>query len=656
MCNSVLRVKRRLLALLLIVGCMAISAPALARVCFLPDSKDCGIPGIKDIPETCDGINTFTDVDDCKNNMADGQKCEPVNEGGCYAATCEYANKAACEADVNEYCTDNSYYFCEYDSSIGCYVLNKQECSYNTENKCAGYTLDQEEDGKTCCACTRTTCKKCGQTKDVTKYKCIETKYQEVGCDDFDKTEAEADTLKAQNYTCTSCTREKQKQTCDGSWDKYGNGETVYKCTRCTETKDCSDYTYTTLSDTTNATSCNNGCGETKWKCNVGYSYDSATKSCKKDCNITIACKNMKPLGGRSDIDNTTKEIPIEIRYSCTISNYDDVKSYLNNLDLVIKTKLACIKKGTDSDIDKQGQYYEMTKIPFSKATSSTFSGIYELYNPLYKDKLDCGSNYTSYEGTMFEFDNKTGCTISTTTKKNTCATWSLKTEAEANCGAGEIFKQDITHKTDDNGDKCGTCVQDNSQCYGTANIHLAYYHNWPDNDGVLKGKKSIELGFNSVDKVAYLPYKDDISQTSVTLDDNHTYYRAVYPKLDNISTKCYYKVITKEEYEKTTGLTLKTSGRPNSISDLSFYGSVWQDWPSNDVVNCKGDWVAIMACLTDHGADSINQNSSCSQYDSHYGYCDGDAHDGTLLPPEINAGSTSYGGVHRCCVKFGTR
>ena len=282
MCNSVLRVKRRLLALLLIVGCMAISAPAFARVCFLPDSKDCGIPGIKDIPETCDGINTFTDVDDCKNNMADGQKCEPVNEGGCYAATCEYANKAACEADVDEYCTDNSYYFCEYDSSIGCYVLNKQECSYNTENKCAGYTLDQEEDGKTCCACTRTTCKKCGQTKDVTKYKCIETKYQEVGCDDFDKTEAEADTLKAQNYTCTSCTREKQKQTCDGSWDKYGNGETVYKCTRCTETKDCSDYTYTTLSDTTNATSCNNGCGETKWKCNVGYSYDSATKSCKK--------------------------------------------------------------------------------------------------------------------------------------------------------------------------------------------------------------------------------------------------------------------------------------------------------------------------------------------------------------------------------------
>ena len=63
MCNSVLRVKRRLLALLLIVGCMAISVPAFARVCFLPDSKDCGIPGIKDIPETCDGINTFTDVD-----------------------------------------------------------------------------------------------------------------------------------------------------------------------------------------------------------------------------------------------------------------------------------------------------------------------------------------------------------------------------------------------------------------------------------------------------------------------------------------------------------------------------------------------------------------------------------------------------------------
>lgn len=475
MCNSVLRVKRRLLTLLLIVGCMAISAPAFARVCFLPDSKDCGIPGIKDIPETCDGINTFTDVDDCKNNIADGQKCEPINEGGCYAATCEYADKAACEADVDEYCTDNNYYFCEYDSSIGCYVLNKQECSYNTENKCTGYTLDQEEDGKTCCACTRTTCKKCGQTKDVTKYKCIETKYQEVGCDDFDKTKAEADTLKAQNYTCTSCTREKQKQTCDGSWDKFSDGTTVYKCTKCTETKDCSDYTYTTLSDTTNATSCNNGCGETKWKCKDGYTYDETSKSCKKGCNITIAC-NMKPLGERSDIDNTTKGMSIDIRYSCTISNYDDVKSYLDKLNLVIKTKLACVQG--DSNIVKSGQYYEMTKIPFSKATSSTFSGTYELYNPLYKDKLDCGSNHTSYEETTYELDNQTGCTLSTTTKKNTCASWNLKTETEANCGAGEIFEQDTTHKTDDNGDKCGTCVKKNHDGF-TIQYATGLNRNW---------------------------------------------------------------------------------------------------------------------------------------------------------------------------------
>ncbi|MCI5634857.1 MAG: hypothetical protein MR350_05315, partial [Alphaproteobacteria bacterium] len=51
------------------------------------------------------------------------------------------------------------------------------------------------------------------------------------------------------------------------------------------------DYTYTTLSDTTNATSCNNGCGETKWKCKDGYTYDETSKSCKakaKTYTITV--------------------------------------------------------------------------------------------------------------------------------------------------------------------------------------------------------------------------------------------------------------------------------------------------------------------------------------------------------------------------------
>ena len=384
--------------------------------------------------------------------------------------------------------------------------------------------------------------------------------------------------------------------------------------------------------------------------CNAGYTLVNG--ECKKECNITIACKEIKPIGERSDIDNTTIDSAINIRYNCTISNYNDVKSYLDKLNLVIKTKLACVQG--DSNIVKSGQYYEMTRIPFGKATSSTFNGKYELYNPLYKSKLDCGSNHTSYEGTIFELDNQTGCKLNSSSETvKTCALWSLKTEAEANCGAGEIFKQDITHKTDDNGDKCGTCVKDNSQCYGTANIHLAYYLNWPSNESVLKGRKSIELGFNSVDKVSTLTYKDGISQTSVTLDGNHTYYRVVDPKLDNISTRCYYKVITKEEYEKTTGLTLKTSGRPNSISGLSFYGSVWRDWPSNNVVTCKGDWVAIMACFTTHGEGDLNQNSTCSQYDSHYGSCYGDAQGGTSLPPEIRGG---FSDQKSCCVKFGTR
>ena len=284
------------------------------------------------------------------------------------------------------------------------------------------------------------------------------------------------------------------------------------------------------------------------------------------------------------------------------------------------------------------------------KVQSFVYGDVSSGCNDLRKDlaSLNYGEVY-SYDGYNVKFENSSEQIIT----KNTCATWDLKTETEANCGAGEIFKQDTTHKTDDNGDKCGTCVKDNSQCYGTANIHLAYYLDWPSNESVLKGRKSIELGFYSVDKVSTLTYKGGISQTSVTLDGSHTYYRVVDPKLDDISTRCYYKVITKEKYEKTTGLTLKTSGRPNSISDLSFYGSVWRDWPSNNVVTCKGDWVAIMACFTTHGEGDLNQNSYCNQYDSHYGSCYGDAQGGTSLPSEIRGG---FSDQKSCCVKFGTR
>ena len=348
MCNCILWVRRRLLALLLIIGCMAVSATASATVCFLPDAEDCGLSSASDGNSVCDGSTTYASVTDCNNSITlhnNSQYCE--KDGACYRRYCKYPTQSDCEAGVKDYTHKYDHFFCVYDSSTSCYDLQNTPCiEKTTKTGCDGYKLDAPTEGKTCGSCSQRvvteTCSAEGLPGETDEYKtvydCVEPKYQQIGCDSFDKTETEKNTLEAapNNYHCTSCTKTNQKQDYEGHWNDYGKGDTMYKCkptcatyglvTSCSQgsgeagtiafvedtkgrtnydgkkcgtcgctPKPCTgfDYTEDTLSDKSNATSCDLGCDKgKKWKCNTEYKYDSSTKSCiqnEKTCEQWVA-------------------------------------------------------------------------------------------------------------------------------------------------------------------------------------------------------------------------------------------------------------------------------------------------------------------------------------------------------------------------------
>ena len=441
---------RRIFALaVLIAGTCYIAATAWATTCFLP-SGNCstGRVGNEDKPnpnpDPTPGPDTPEDA--CKDftNNTTQTEYNRKNTTSCFKCTTCTSN-----GNTKYNCVKNSGY--SWDSSDGGHCCVSGEKWYSKMGTCCSATsgctcptLKKWSNGECVCQYAKTstgTC--CEKDKIANKHLCCNAGEH------------------AENTICCPANKHEEggECKCDENYIPDGTG--------CKPIDKCKGYDLTA----SQAAQYNNNCyvcsqcgsNTAKYKCEVrttplnGYKLDNGT--CKKDCNIAVTCKEIRPIGERSDIDNATIDSAINIRYNGTISNYNDVKSYLDKLNLVIKTKLACVQG--DSNIVKSGQYYEMTRIPFSNAASSNFSGAYKLYYPLYKDKLNCGSNHTSYEGTTYELDNQTGCTLSSsTTTKNTCATWDLKTETEANCGAGEIFQQDTTHKTDDNGDKCGTCVK----------------------------------------------------------------------------------------------------------------------------------------------------------------------------------------------------
>ena len=186
MCKHLLKIQRFILALLIFGGGIFYASSATARVCFLPDSTDCG-EGDVDVPEVQITCATY---------------------GG-------YETEAAClEARTNktaQTCTLNS----------GCYY---PKCAYDSERKCKNENpdkkcLSQDVDGV-----------KCWYSQPKT---CSEQGYKNTPCATDEDSGTVPNTLEASDGPCYKCTPKKECKYISNLY--YGPKDT---CPQYTDRKD----------------------------------------------------------------------------------------------------------------------------------------------------------------------------------------------------------------------------------------------------------------------------------------------------------------------------------------------------------------------------------------------------------------------------------
>ena len=265
MCKHLLKIQRLILALLIFSGGIFYTSSATARVCFLPDSTDCG-EGDVDVPEVQITCATY---------------------GG-------YETEAAClEARINktaQICTLNS----------GCYY---PKCAYDSERKCKNENpdkkcLSQDVDGV-----------KCWYSQPKT---CSEQGYKNTPCSNDEDSGTVPNTLEASDGPCYKCTPKKEckyisnlyygpKDTCPQYTDRKDAGVTGKDgvCSTC-EPQACSAIN-TAYKNAANQ----NTCGSDKVATKVTGTDSAADGPCYT-CEDKPTCKYKHVKVTTSDIHGST--------------------------------------------------------------------------------------------------------------------------------------------------------------------------------------------------------------------------------------------------------------------------------------------------------------------------------------------------------------
>ena len=161
----------RILSLTFTCYCLCVTT-ASARVCFLPDSDDCGQGEITNMTVTCESQGGYDTEDKCSNGKKISQICYPNND--CYYRKCQYDSKANCEKHVNinrykclsETVDDTT---CYYAVAKSCSEIDSEyKSSYNPETEAVDDTIIDANGNK----CYKTHKKRCWE---------INTRYQ-VAC------------------------------------------------------------------------------------------------------------------------------------------------------------------------------------------------------------------------------------------------------------------------------------------------------------------------------------------------------------------------------------------------------------------------------------------------------------------------------------------
>ena len=234
---------------------------AAAKICFLPDSS-CGtgkISSVKPSPSQC----LYSSMAQAQNGMSSCEKAYKQNF--CFYRRCktreEDKNVFSNYSDCQKALEDNQT--CQ--SCGGCYKIVTN--------------ANQTPNNKTCNE-TEATCSAKGKAFEANG--------------EYDSNNVACGSCKV-NEICPSgysTAYQSQKDCKTGetfSSNGTANGKVCGKCTpstpECTP-KDCSEYTYTTLSDYANSESCDRGCNQgKKYRCKSGYTYSNG--KCVKACTYT---------------------------------------------------------------------------------------------------------------------------------------------------------------------------------------------------------------------------------------------------------------------------------------------------------------------------------------------------------------------------------
>ena len=314
------------------------SFSAMATVCFLPDGNCGGVNyGYKDESgSTC----TYRTREEAERKKGD---CEEVQKQGfCFYLSCEMSksdcDKKAAEAPNHDKCCvpcGNCW------KVEGCSIPQIKTCTdagYETEQTCKNQNLRFEPNGKfdkngTACG----TCENGTPPHPCSYWNTLSQTYMtEAACKKQGGIFHPGDDKDSDNNICGTCDPEPET---------------------CTP-KDCSEYTYTTLSDLSNTASyeqCDNGCGTTTYRCKSGYTYSNGKCEYKDVDTCTYKYfeatgSNTCGLTGNLDKDNSCK------RGTCCFVGLSGVESIDigdgNNSAMPIYNKISnksdsCVRNGT---------------------------------------------------------------------------------------------------------------------------------------------------------------------------------------------------------------------------------------------------------------------------------------------------------------------
>ena len=242
MCKHLLKIQRLILALLIFGGGIFYTSSATARVCFLPDSTDCG-EGDVDVPEvqiTCatyGGYETEAACLEARTNKT-AQTC--TLNSGCYYPKCAYDSERNCKnANSDKNCLSQDV------DGVKCWYSQPKTCSEQGYKTSCGSDetatkIDVEASNAPCYTCAKKkTCKMMNYygSKDncpnpTSNYERKETNYTDKDGDKCYTCEPKACTkLNASyknKYNKDTCGSGKKSQKVDGT-DSAADGP-CYKC------------------------------------------------------------------------------------------------------------------------------------------------------------------------------------------------------------------------------------------------------------------------------------------------------------------------------------------------------------------------------------------------------------------------------------------